>query len=946
MRKLRRVGWNDGQKHGSHTMKTSTILLSGVAALVIAGAAAGGYYAFGRHVDPITKAEELQSKGDLRGAQIELRNAVREHPESAEAHLRLGATQMQMGDPIAGEKELKAARDLGADRWVITPQLGQSYIAQGRYKDVLAEVPPEGPTPRIAATNMMLRAMAQVSLNDIDGAKTTLAAAEKIAPGNIDVLLTGARLAMALKDLPQAMQKVDEALKQDPKHLDTLLLRGQIQAASGDRAAAMATEDEVVALAPNSANARLDRANLHMLAGNDAKAKADVDAVLATQPRNAAATYLNGVLLVRAGKYAEAATELQKLGPAMQRFPRAQYFQALVAANLAQNEVAIDLAQHYVARVPSDPEGPRLLARTLLTARQPEQAAEVLDKAVAAGQTDSQTLDLLGRAYALMGKTPDAIKTLQRATALAPTDANILTHLASSQMQQGDPVAAEQTLEKSVQLAPKQANSGEALVAAALSAGDLDGADAALQRLRAQMGDTEAVGILTGMVRLGRLDLDGGRQAFADTLKRFPDSVNAKVNLAKVLVLQGRRPEGEGLLKDVLAKDPANLAALGTYVQLLTSEQQYGPAIQALDTARQAAPTNAAFTAMESDLIVRSGDPRRAVAMLQAQRDNGNLAPVLMGALARAQGAAGLDEEAKKTYRDILNAAPNDLDARRAQVDLLLKQKDVDGAKAALRDTLKVAPGNIGVMSSMVSLELQTAGPDAALKLANQLRQDSVNLPNSAVLRGDVLMQAKRYPEAMQAFQDEYKLAPSAALVLRFANAAATAGRDEEGARVLREWLQRTPDDADAAQLLALLDIKAKRFDDAKAHLQLVLNKRPGDTVALNNIAWLYGMSNDPRARALAQRAYLQAPTPETADTLGWIMVKQGDAKSGLSLLQQASTQRPADPTLKYHLAVALNDSGQKDDSLKVLQPIVTSPEAFDDKPAARKLLEELTPKK
>ena len=927
-------------------MKTSTVLLSGVAALVIAGAAGGGYWAFGRHVDPIRKAAELQAKGDLKGAQIELRTAVREKPDSAEAHLRLGETQMLMGDPIAGEKELKTARDLGADRWVVTPQLGQSYIAQGRYKDVLAEVPPEGPTPQVMATNMMLRAAAQMSLNDIDGAKATLAKAETLAPGNIDVLLTGARLAMGLKDLPLAMQKVGEALKQDPKHLDTLLLRGQIQAASGDRAAAMATADEIVALSPNSVNARLDRANQFMLAGDDAKARTDVEFVLAAQPRNAAATYLNGVLLVRAGKYAEAATELQKLGPAAQRFPRAQYFQALAAANTGQTEVAIDLAQHYVARLPSDPEGSRLLARTLLAARQPEQAAAVLDKAVAAGQTDSQTLDLLGRAYTLMGRTPDAIKTLQQANALAPTDANILTHLASSQLQQGDSAAAEKTLEKSVLLAPKQVNSGEALVAAALSAGDLDGADAALARLRAQVGETEPVGVLTGMVRLGRLDLEGGRQAFAATLKQFPDSVTAKLNLAKVLVLQGHRPEGEALLKEVLAKDPANLAALSTDVQILSASQQYTPAIQALEAARQAAPANTAFTAMESDLIVRSGDPRRAVGMLQAIRANGDLPPVLLGALARAQVAAGLNDEAKRTYRDILTAAPNDLDARRGQVDLFLALKDADGAKTALREALRVAPGNIGVMSSMTGLELQTAGPDAALKLAGELRQASANLPNSTVLRGDVLMQAKRYPEAVQAFGDEYRLAPSSALALRLANAAAAAGRDDDGARTLREWLQRSPDDADAAQLLALLDIKAKRYEDAKAHLQAVLNKRPADTVALNNMAWLYGLSDDPRARALAQRAYLQAPTPETADTLGWIMVRQGDAKSGLPLLQQASTQRPTDATLKYHLAVALKDSGQKDDSMKLLQPLVAGSEPFDDKPAARKLLEDLTPKK
>jgi thioredoxin-like negative regulator of GroEL len=111
-------------------------------------------------------------------------------------------------------------------------------------------------------------------------------------------------------------------------------------------------------------------------------------------------------------------------------------------------------------------------------------------------------------------------------------------------------------------------------------------------------------------------------------------------------------------------------------------------------------------------------------------------------------------------------------------------------------------------------------------------------------------------------------------------------------------------------------------------------------------MAWLYGRRDDPRGRSMAQRAYLQAPTPETADTLGWIMVKEGDAKSGLPLLQQANTQRPTDNTVKYHLAVALNDNGRKDDAVKLLQPLVAAGGEFDDKANARKLLEDLTPKK
>ena len=148
------------------------------------------------------------------------------------------------------------------------------------------------------------------------------------------------------------------------------------------------------------------------------------------------------------------------------------------------------------------------------------------------------------------------------------------------------------------------------------------------------------------------------------------------------------------------------------------------------------------------------------------------------------------------------------------------------------------------------------------------------------------------------------------------------------------------------SQLLALFDIKARRLDDAEKHLGAVLAARPSNPIALNNLAWVLQQKNDPRARTMAQRAYLQGPTPESADTLAWIMVTGGDAKTALPLLQQATAQRPDNPTIKYHLAVALKDTGQGAEAVKVLQPIVSSPQPFDDKDTARKLLAQLTPNK
>ena len=135
---------------------------------------------------------------------------------------------------------------------------------------------------------------------------------------------------------------------------------------------------------------------------------------------------------------------------------------------------------------------------------------------------------------------------------------------------------------------------------------------------------------------------------------------------------------------------------------------------------------------------------------------------------------------------------------------------------------------------------------------------------------------------------------------------------------------------------------RAGRTAEAEKHLLAVLDLQPADPIALNNLAWIYQSRDDPRAMAMARKGYLLAPGPQSADTLGWILTKQGDAKTGLLLLTQAAANLSTDAAIFYHLAVALNDTGQKDKAVELLTKLVNSPAEFDDKPAARKLLADL----
>ncbi len=911
--------------------------------LVAMAAGGGGWYALGHTGDPIKNARILLMRGDLRAAQIELRNAVKADPRNAEAHLRLAQLQLQTSDPVAAEKELKIACELNCDPKVMVPLLAQTYLAQQRFADVLSEVKVDpAAEPEEAARAYVMRAMAQIGLDNNADARASLTEAERLAPDNQDAALTLARISVIEKDLSGAERQVDRVLALNEKRADALVLKGQLLAAKGDMAGSLDHLERAVAAAPGSLGMLLERANQYLVAGQDVKARADVSKVLAAEPQNAGAVYLDMVLLVRAGRYADSDLALEKLASVIQRFPRGLYFQALIKSNLGQTEQAVDAALRYVAQAPTDFDGARLLARVELGAQRPERAVAVLNKAIAAGANTAETLDLLGRAYAIQGQAQLASRTFQEASSMAPGSPEILTRLASTRMQVGDMPGATAALERALDIQPTQPDAGEALVATALSSGDVEKAQAALDRLRQQNGETEMVGILAGMVKLARMDVEGARAQFAAVADKFPASGTGRVNLGKMLILQNRKPEAEAVLNGLLAKNRADLEALAPLVQSLVQDDKLPQAIAAIEDARAAAPSNPALTAALVDLQIKAKQPRKALDVLHQALEGGVPPPVLLAAQARAQVADGDVNGAKTSYRQILAGTPLDLETRRALVTLALNTNDYDGAKAALQEGLKLSPGNLGMMNTLIFAEQRKSGIAGALAMADELRRDPANLPASSVIKGDAFMGARRYADAAQAFAAELKANPSTALVLRTAGALASAGGQEQAAQQLQGWLMQHPDDTDATQMLATLDISAGRSRDAEQHLQAVLGKRPNDAIALNNLAWVYQAKGDPRARSLAQRAHLLAPSGETSDTLGWIMTKEGAAADALPLLKEASQKRPNDRTVKFHLASALSAAGRPEEAVQALNAILDDTADFDDRNAARTLRDQI----
>ena len=923
-------------------MKFRILLL--VLGLGLVGGAGLGVRSYLRGTEPAVKAERLAAEGKLRDALVALRTASADAPKDAELHLRIGRLQAKLADPVAAEKEFRAAIALGADRAVVAPDLGEAMLVQGRFKDVAREVPARGPEPSLLAKNLLLRAVAQLSLDDMPAAQATLADAESRAPDQAETALIAARLAASRNDLETMARRVGEVLRRDPDQVEGLLMQGKIMTIRGDRAEAMALTDRAVRAAPWSAMARIDRANQLIYAGEDARAQADVDAVLKAQPRFMDAVYLNGILMARRGKLTEAASQLEKLDSVSARIPQGLYYQAMIALQQGNLQTASEYARRYEALVPLDPDGMRMVARTGLALNRPAAALVPLERLVALAPEDAEVFDMQGRALAALGLGPDAARAFRTAMELAPAEPLYRYHAGAQQLQMGRLADAAALLQAGFDTDPTIPGLGATLLEAVIGLGDTVRADALLARVRTAVGESPALSRLHAALKQRQGDLGAARTILAAAIGKDPASVELKVQLAQVLARQEQPTEALALLDSVLARQPAHLAALALAVELKIAEHDLPAALGRLEAARRAEPRNVAILSMLSDALIAGNDPVRALTLIREFGPDSTLPMLLGGALGRAQVAAGRPSEARETYRAVLDAYPDDLVSRGALAALLTAEKDYAGVKATLEKGLGIEPGNFSLLSGLVANEARWHGVPAAALFAAALQAQPGLPPDAAALQGDLFLAAGQPREAGQAYLAGLQASRSEPLLMKATAALALSNQDELASRTLLTWLEDHPNDPVAAQRLAQLDIQAGRFEQARRHLGIVLAAQPENPQALNNLAWSYFKSGDDRALATARRAYLNDPTPFAADTLGWILVATGSAREAVPLLQRAVTLRPRDPGLQYHLAVALAESDQARDALPVLKTLADAP-AFPDQDAARTLLAKLTPR-
>lgn len=919
--------------------RTATLTIL-TAALLLAGLTACGKTQTAESL--ISEAHQYQTKGDNKAAIIQLKNALQNSPDNAEARFLLGTIYNQTGDAQSADKELRRALSLGIPATRVLPELAGALLAQGQFQQALDEIrrlADDQPSAQI----LSLRGNAYLALNKEQEAKTAFEGALKTTPGFPAALIGLSRLALTEKNIASATEYSEQAVTQNPQNTDVWLFKGDLLRAQGKTEAALAAYSEVLKFQPDNVAAHLNIALLQIASNQFTEAKTNIDAARKASPRNLMAIYIQALLDFRQGKFAVSLESLQQvLRVAPEHMPSVLLAGAVQLA-LGSMPQAEQHLRKYLENDPNNLYAQKLLASVLTKSGQTQAAITLLSQAYDKSPQDIQLLSMMGEAYMQTGEYAKATESFAKASELAPKTAELHTALGLSKLAQGDSEHAVSEMELGVKLNTKSPQVGVLLVMTQLRLEQYDKALAAAQALEKEQPKNPLVHNLKAVAYLGKQNIASARASFEKALSFDPTNFAAAVNLAR-LDLQANKPGiAKTRFESILKKDPKNAQIMTALADLALSQGQTREATNWLEKASKDNPEALLPSLRLIAHYLRIGEKQQALTLARKLQGSNASNPDFLDMLAQAQFANGDKSAALETYNTLAAAKPDSAPIQVRLANINMAMQNVTAAATALKKALSLQPDYLEAQLTMASLEAGRGNAEQALSIAQQIQRKN---PKSAVgyeLEGNLLLQHKKPDLAVKAFEHALSISPNGALLVKLHASLSQSNNAKTADARLTKWLADHPDDIPTHMYQATLNTDRQQNQAAKEQYQAILRLAPNYVPALNNLATIYQQEKDPRTLEYAEKAYKLAPdNPAIQDTLGWILVEQGNTTRGVELLRKATSSAPMVAEIHYHLAMGLLKSGDKVQARKELEQVLVTGKNFSKLEEARTLLKQL----
>ncbi|MDH3745580.1 MAG: tetratricopeptide repeat protein [Acidobacteriota bacterium] len=564
------------------------------------------------------------------------------------------------------------------------------------------------------------------------------------------------------------------------------------------------------------------------------------------------------------GSYREAfesfreAVELEPEEP----FLRIEFAELLM--RIGRQDEAAEQARLATDLAPGNEDALRLLAlverrRMDKTPESQARAREVYAELHRLEPGDTDAAIVLGQMYLGQGQAAEAIEALTQTLELRPDSAMVVSLLAQALDATGDSAAAESRLREFLDRAPSYLRGRLALAELLNQKGDHAGAASVLSAApSSNRGSIELERTLAvELFRAG--ELDSALAATESWLEAEPGSAGAGYLRSTILSALGRDTEAEETLRTVLEEHPS-------FVQAIS---------------------------LLADLMLRSGRPGDAVALLETK-------------------AALVAGEGSQTESDQLLLQ---------LVEVHVRQGDWGGV-LELTERLLTRPEVVGraelaLLRGQALAELDRH--DEALERLGILRSDDGVASRATAAHAEVLHEVGRREEAIQSLRvlgssrqiDDLMLAAQSLQRLELF---------DEAIPVLRRAQKLTPDSIQVLFWLAAAYEREGRRSAAEREFRRVLNIEPEFAPALNYLGYMWAERGENLGEAidLVQRAVdLEPDNGAYVDSLGWAYYQLGRFEEARGHLERAARLVGEDSVVFEHLGDVYEAVGEADRALE-----------------------------
>ena len=763
-------------------------------------------------------------------------------------------------------------------------------------------------------------------------------------------------------------------------HLD----RGRAYFAKGDYAHATVEFRNAAQISPKDVTARLLWAHAAEKTGQVREAAGLYQSVIDIAPDNVEARVGLGRLFDLAGAPERA---LEIVEPALARHPQDASLltvRALARLRQADKPGALADADQAIKLDPANADAVSLRAALYREGGDISRAVELVRNAVERQPGSTDLREVLVQLYASQNDVEDVETQLKELIKAQPGALRYREQLAILYTREHRIDDAQRTLEEAVKAAPADDAAKLALVSFVSAQRSPADGERLLRGLIAQHPDDYDLRFGLGEMLQRAGNTAQARATYEEIIQRdgtHPSGLTARDRIAAIEFAQGHDVEASRLVSEVLAKSPRDDEALLIHGEIAMKQRDPVSTIADLRSVLRDQPGSVAIQRLLAQAYLANGEPALAEQALRAALEFAPHDTTVRIELARLLVETRRGVQSVELLESTVHDDPADPAAREALVRAYLVKPDVPAARTAAEDlkslrpkspagyylaglaaeaaqrpdeaqknyeqALEIEPRAIDTLTALVRLDLARNRASDAIALCNAATQRDPKNPAVLNVLGELYLEQKDTPLALQTFQKAITLAPGWWPSYSNLAHAKLAARDAEGAiATYRAGIAAAPHEPRLVTNLAELYERQGKASDAIALYEEWIRGNATSSRVASNLAMLLvtyrkDQASLDRARDLTA-AFASSNNSDYLDTNGWVHFKRAEYADALRVLEQAAAQSPDSREIRFHLGMTELQTGRNERARSDLEAALAGAERAPWSDAARSALASL----